>query len=269
MVSAELSLMKLHGLGNDFLVLVALDGALPDDLGELARRVCDRHRGVGADGLLTAVPGTPSGTWTMTLHNADGSRAEMSGNGIRCLAHAIVRRTGAATPITLVVHTDGGDRSVDVTADPGGASDTVMATVSMGDPAPGPDVPSGVVVADGAATWDLGNPHLVLAVDDPSAIDLAMDGPAYEQHFAEGINVHFVAVSDTDEITQVTWERGAGITEACGTGATAAALSARAWGLVGPSVDVHMPGGTVHVDLGDTPMLTGPSQWIADVVVDE
>lgn len=266
--SELLQLTKLHGLGNDF--LVHLGGT--DDTGDraaLARRVCARHHGIGADGLLTAVPGDAPEQWTMTLHNADGSRAEMSGNGIRCFAQAVTRHLGLDGPSELRIATDAGERIVNVsaTSDP----DVIVATVDMGHAARGP-----IMRADGrpdrrrihqAATFDLGNPHLVLLVDEPEDVDVALEGPEWEALFPGGINVHFVVADGDDALTQVTWERGAGVTEACGTGASAAAAASHRWGLVGDDVTVAMPGGSVRVQLGDHLLLTGPSEWIADLTV--
>ncbi len=270
----RIALTKLHGLGNDFLVFTATEdggGAEPADLSAFARRVCDRHRGVGADGLLCATPGAETGTWNMSLLNADGSPAEMSGNGIRCFAQAVIRATSTELPTTLEVHTAAGLRVVQVAADRGGDPDTVVASVAMGRPGPGPELPVAgrpdTRPVSRTATWDLGNPHLVLEVDDPADVDAAIEGPAWAALFPDGINVHFIVVTGTDEIRQRTWERGAGVTQACGTGATAAALSAHDWGATSDDVGVRMPGGRVRVELGGEPVLHGPSQWIADVQV--
>ncbi len=265
-------LSKFHGLGNDFLVLIA-DGshAAPADPAAFARRVCDRHRGVGADGVLTAVPGPTPDAWQMTLHNADGSLGEMSGNGIRCFAQAVIRHTGQPLPTTLHVMTDAGPRTVAVAAEVHGDPDVVTASVTMGTPRPGPtldgiDAPTTRPVRR-MATWDVGNPHLVLEVVDVADVDAAVEGPAWEALFDGGVNVHFITVTGGDHVDQVTWERGAGVTLACGTGATAAALSVQAWDAVTGPVSVTMPGGTVEVELGDEPTLHGPSQWIADLEV--
>ena len=269
----RIAVTKLHGLGNDFLVIFTDDvvGAA-EHAADLARRLCDRHRGIGADGLLLATPSASASTdeWTMVLHNADGSRAEMSGNGIRCFAQAVIRRTNAMLPTTLRIATDGGERVVEVVADPTGDPDVVVASVSMGIPSHGPMIPEArpdTRPIGRLATWDLGNPHLVLEVDDPHSVDLASEGPAWEALFPAGMNVHFVALDGADQVTQVTWERGAGITEACGTGATAVALTMHAWGETGDNVQVTMPGGAVRVGLGDEPVLHGPSAWIADAEV--
>ncbi|MGI8756240.1 MAG: diaminopimelate epimerase [Acidimicrobiales bacterium] len=282
-------LSKLHGLGNDFLIhltddVTALDE--PDLWSGWARRWCDRQRGIGADGLILGVRGQEVADLVMVLHNADGSRAEMSGNGIRCLAHAEARRREQPEG-RVVVATDGGRRVVDHRPDPGGDPLTLVSSVDMGAPKPGP-VPNRperkiglgpkptadaiechAVSPRHTVTIDLGNPHLVLLVDDPAGVDIGRAGPGHEAAYHDGINVHVVAstTEEADAITMATWERGVGVTQACGTGAAAAALAANQWGLVGTHVTVHMPGGDVTVEVGETLTLHGPSVHIADIEV--
>ena len=273
-------LAKLHGLGNDFLVLLDLDDARPVDAG-LAAALCDRHRGIGADGLIRVSPGTDGADVTMTLRNADGGLAEMSGNGIRCLALAVARQRGATT-LDLRVATPGGVRAVSLRAGRGGSA---QVEVDMGKARPGPEpatgwlsLPVDAVLLEGPdgqypglATLDLGNPHLVVLVDDPHAVDLADAGPVAERQFSGGINVGFVApaAGERGALDLRVWERGAGITEACGTGATAAAWAAHEWGMVGDQVTVHLPGGDVQVGIGDTLTLAGPAVHVADCTVDD
>lgn len=238
-----LRLSKHHGLGNDFLIRL---GAGVD--AEMARAVCDRRTGVGADGLISWV----DGRWT--LFNSDGTRAESSGNGLRCTAQAVARTRGVAD-LDITFETDAGPRRVQLSGD--------MATVEMG----------GVLVrrlGDRDAEVDTGNPHLVLLVDDPTTVDLLALG---DQH--PDLNVEVIAVAEPDALAFRVHERGAGITMACGTGSCAAAAAAHAWGLVGPTVVVHNPGGDVTVELKDAAslcisgaseaLLTGPTVWIADV----
>ena len=164
----KLELTKHHGLGNDF--LVAFDPPV-DDLGALARLLCDRRRGIGADGLLVVTP-EPGYTARMTLHNADGSRAEMSGNGIRCVAQAVAARHESMEPQRIL--TDSGPRVVTLFATE--RADTIEASVDMGE----------VTTIDAPDGWDtvgchpgrpvvhlsLGNPHTVVGVDDVSAVEI-------------------------------------------------------------------------------------------------
>jgi len=288
-------LSKLHGLGNDFLVHLTDDASVLDDLHAWSRRAlswCDRHEGVGADGLILGVRGVAEGDLVMVLHNADGTRAEMSGNGIRCLVHAEALRQGRDEGRWSVA-TDGGERVVDIEPEPGGDSLTRISAVDMGVGGPGPVAawtPSfGALVDAGAsdsdqepteeerfalhpketATFDLGNPHLVLLVDDPAVVDIAAVGAGWDACFPKGINVHAVAPTphEIDAMTMAIWERGVGPTAACGTGATAVALAANRWELAGNRVTVHMPGGDVVVDVGDTLTLHGSSVFVADVEV--
>ena len=237
-VGAVLRLSKHHGLGNDF--LIRLDG---DVDAAMARAVCDRRTGVGADGLISVV----SDRWT--LFNADGSRAESSGNGLRCAAQAVARSRGV-TDLDVTFETDAGPRRVQLSGD--------VATVEMG----------AVTVhrlGDDDAEVSTGNPHLVLRVPDPSAVDLLALGREHPD-----VNVEIIAAGpEPDSLAFRVHERGAGITMACGTGSVAAAAAAHAWGIVGPRVVVHNPGGDVTVELKqDEALLTGETVWIADVEMD-
>lgn len=228
-------LHKHHGLGNDF--LIRLDG---DVTPELARAVCDRRTGVGADGLISVV----RDRWT--LFNADGSRAESSGNGLRCAAQAVARARGVST-LDVTFDTDAGPRRVQLDAD--------IATVEMGPV---------VLEREGELGYEVlvGNPHLVLRVDDVERVDLLALGA---QH--PSVNIEVIAPGpEADSLAFRVHERGAGITMACGTGSVAAAAAAHAWGMVGPMVLVHNPGGDVTVELkDDEASLTGETVFIADV----
>lgn len=265
-----LRLGKYHGLGNDFLVALAADnpGLAPDPA--VARALCDRRRGVGADGLVLGLAG-PHGSAAvdarMVLLNSDGSEAEISGNGIRCLGQALLRSEGRSEG-DLSVATPGGSRRLRVVR--GDVGHEVWIEVDMGPVRPGPPLTAAAVAypAARAATVDIGNPHLVLAVDDPAAVDLAVDGPALEAGFPEGINVHFVRAVAPDRLELRVWERGAGVTQACGSGASAAVAVAGDWGLVDGRVSVAMPGGEALVEVvGGHVHLTGPSTFVAEVVV--
>ena len=269
-------LLKHHGLGNDFLIaLEEVNGPLHGDA-TLARAVCDRRRGLGADGfIIGARPDAHSGgdrpiDVVMHLWNADGSRAEMSGNGIRCLGQALAMARDDHEA-TYRVATDAGVRELVVHDDAGHRFATV--SVTMGVLADGPVVPTSVVErlgADRLATADLGNPHIVVLVPDLSTVDLVGTGSWVESQFDAGINVEFIALgAEPDTLDLLVWERGAGVTEACGTGATAAATLAHRWGLVGREVRVSMPGGSAEVIVSAAPdgesILIGPSQHVATI----
>jgi diaminopimelate epimerase len=246
------SLQKWHGAGNDFLVDVNDDGGAfwtP----ERVTAVCDRTSGVGADGLLVASLSDPV---AMTLFNADGSIAEMSGNGARCLAGAVRRATGA-TWSELVIDTMAGAKTVELemTSETAGRGSVEMGEVTLGDD------------LDGA--WGVafvGNPHVVVR-DDPSMSDLAREELA-DKLAAQlgGANVEFVTVLGDGHARLRVIERGVGWTQACGTGSCAVAAILRRDGLATNHVTVENPGGTLEVQFdGDQATLTGPLQFIADV----
>ena len=278
-MTGRLRLHKLEGLGNDFLVALVDEFPAEADAARTAMELCHRSSGIGADGLIYAVIDSPGdGTdraAAMRLWNSDGSPAEVSGNGLRCLAHAIARTLGAAE-LEIVIHTVAGPRLCSIQPTPG--RDTVIGTTEMGMPAPGPDPdrpdPSPAAAAepflggDAVERWetvDLGNPHAVLAVTDPAAVPVREAGPAVEALFAGGINVHFGGVTGPDELTLGVWERGAGATAACGTGAVAAASVFHRWGEVGKNVIVRMAGGEARVDLSGPLTLTGESTYVTTV----
>jgi diaminopimelate epimerase len=269
-------LTKHHGLGNDFLIALDERNDRPLDIdADLVRRWCDRRRGIGADGLIHGATPTEQQAANgidvvMHLFNSDGGRAEMSGNGIRCLGQALARHR-AIERGTIDVLTDAGRRHLAITpADgPAGASE-VEVSVDMGRPRPGPRVPGALdeYFVSRHGTVDMGNPHLVIEVPDPDAVKLATEGAWLDQQFPSGVNVEYIAVdtSGTGLFLRV-WERGAGVTEACGTGACAAAYLAASWGLVGDDVTVSMPGGTARVHLAPDGQVTliGPSVHVADI----
>ncbi len=256
-------------LGNDF--LIAFTDAVPADAADLAVRLCDRATGIGADGLVFGTPvdevGGDGDRLRFTLVNSDGSPAEVSGNGLNCFGQAVASRRGL-TNAGLTVETVAGPREIAVAGAPGDTE--VRATVDMGAAAPGPatlglELDLGGPAAGRHGTVDLGNPHLVIEVDDVDAIDLGVVGPALEAFFAPvGCNVHVVAAVDGGTIRMRPWERGAGLTQACGSGACAAAHLARGWGLVGDRVEVRMPGGTGVVTVGERLSLATTSVHLGD-----
>ncbi len=268
---------KLHGTGNDFLVTVADGSGAPG--AEVARALCDRHRGIGADGLITLLPASGDADCTMELRNADGRVAEMSGNGIRCLAW-VAHREGLGTDGRLVVDTGGGRRVVTGRYD---GVELPYATVDMGpvtfEPSEIPvDAPSpfeleatfhGVTYHGDAA--GVGNPHLVLFVDDVAAARVTQHGPRLERddRFPNRTNVEFVEVVDPKRLKMRVWERGVGETLSCGTGVCAAAAAAHRRGLVEDSVTVEVPGGEHVVGMGDTVHLGGGVLHVFDAEVDE
>ncbi len=257
-----MELTKHHGLGNDFLVCLDLDDATPIDE-DIARAVCDRHRGVGADGLIRVTPGDTS-PLRMELRNEDGTRAEMSGNGISCLAQAAVR-AGLVTDGIVQVDTDAGLRTVTVVGSEGDNRHRMR--VAMGD----------AVVKGPLAEWesdrilravavDVGNPHVVCHLADPGdAPDLVQLGERINAQTPGGTNIELISPAHDGGIDMTVYERGVGPTSACGTGAVAAAAAAHAWELAPATVVVHQPGGPAEVELGAPAHLTVPVVAIAAI----
>jgi diaminopimelate epimerase len=266
---SRMHLAKLHATGNDFLVRLALEPGAPKMTAAKVAALCDRHRGIGADGLITIGASSDGADCTMSLVNADGGAAEMSGNGIRCLAW-VAARAGLGSSDALVVDTDGGRRRVALTRAGDGrvvAADVDMGPVRLGDA----DV---IVTVDSTSyTGDvanIGNPHLVCFVDDPDLVPVTTHGPIIERdpRFPGRTNVEFVAVDTVDALIMRVWERGAGETLSCGTGACAAAAVAHHHGLVGERVRVSVRGGELSVLLGETVRLGGPVAHVFDVEID-
>ena len=268
--SDSVVLTKHHGLGNDFLVLDLGQSVGDIDWMAAARSLCDRRFGIGADGLLL-MRRIGDRHVSMVLHNSDGSRAEMSGNGIRCLVQAAHMADGSPDAAVYLVDTEAGRREVAVVGSPVGTS--LQLRVDMGT----------VVDLPAPAGWDavqchpdrpvrhvsLGNPHSVVGVDDVTAVDLADLGSRVPH-----VNLEIIEPGpEVDAITMRVHERGVGITLACGTGACAAAEAAKAWGLVPASVEdvlVHMEGGDARVRVDPATRLvtlTGPSVYVASVSV--
>jgi diaminopimelate epimerase len=266
-----IALTKHHGLGNDFLVCDTAQLGAEFPWGACAIRWCDRRRGIGADGLLllTMIDDTEL---SMVLHNADGSRAEMSGNGIRCLAQAAFLAQGRRDAVTYTVHTDAGLRLVAVTPID---DSTVEASVSMGvvSALEEPDGWAAIGADPGRPVLHLstGNPHTVVGVDDVRVVDLLTLGLQVPQ-----INLEIIeAGPEPSAITMRVHERGAGITEACGTGACASAWAASHWGLAHPvngEIVVHMDGGDARVRLNEPELgqvtLVGPAVLIAHLQIE-
>jgi len=266
-----LHLAKLHATGNDFLVRLALDSGAPPLAAATAARLCDRHRGIGADGVITIGPAEAGAhaDCTMTLQNADGGEAEMSGNGIRCLAW-VAARAGLGTASELVVDTAAGRRVVALTRD--AAADVIAADVDMGPVTLGEE--DVCVVVDGVEYWgdtaSVGNPHLVCFVADPDLVPVASHGPRIEldSRFPHRTNVEFIRVHPPDVIAMRVWERGVGETLSCGTGACAAAAVAHSRGVADERVRVRVPGGELDVTLGETVRLGGSVVHVFDVDID-
>lgn len=273
---------KYHGTGNDFVMVEDLEDHHPLSTDVIAR-ICDRHRGVGADGLIRIVRGTGA-DFFMDYANADGHVAEMCGNGIRCLAKYVYDR-GLVSARTIDVMTRAGLKHLSIHVTDG---TVVGVTVDMGRPAferaaipmagDGADTfigqplqVDGVVME--ATALSMGNPHVVLFLQDidPRDADVARLGPSIERRpeFPNGANVEFVRVLDGTIRVRV-WERGSGETMACGTGACASLVACATAGLTGREADVEFPGGRLRVAWGadDHVALTGPAVCVFEGELD-
>lgn len=263
---------KMHGLGNDYIYVNGFDEQV-DDPAAVARAVSDRHFGIGADGLILILP-SDKADCRMRMFNADGSEAQMCGNGIRCVAkyvydHDIARRTA------LNVETLAGVLNLDLfVAD--GVVDRVR--VKMGEPRlQRAQIPmqgaSGEVINEplpvNGATFDvtavsMGNPHCVVFVEDVASFDVAGWGPHFEHHaaFPEGVNTEFIQVRDRESFSMRVWERGSGETLACGTGASAAAVACHLTGRTDRRVTAHLLGGPLKLEWqasDNQVLMTGPA----------
>ncbi|HTN50781.1 MAG TPA: diaminopimelate epimerase [Anaeromyxobacter sp.] len=234
---------KLQGLGNDFVVV---EGPLMD--AARARRLCDRRRGVGADGVLTVLPPrTPGAAAAMHIYNSDGSVAAMCGNGIRCLARHLAERRGLDG--TMVIDTDAGPRTCTVHRGRGGAVEAV--SVEMG---PARLQGEEEFRIDGetlrAVRVSMGNPHAVF-FDTPTRERAEAVGPKVQALVPGSVNAGF-ARPGPGGLDLVVYERGAGLTDACGTGACAAAVAAVSRGLApaGQPIEVRLPGGALRITVG-------------------
>lgn len=240
----KLDFTKMQGLGNDFIVL---DGPL-ELTNDQVQSLCDRRYGIGGDGVLVISPGDPI---VMEYWNADGSAAEMCGNGLRCVARYAVDRGLAPVP-SFEVATPIGVRRVsvsehDIEADLGPVTVTGHTKVD--------DVQYHLI--------DVGNPHAVSVVHDPSVVDVSKVGSRVETdaQFAMGTNVEFVSITDSS-VTMRVWERGVGETRACGTGMAAAAMVATTLGRLDGPIEVRAPGGIGVVEFRDgTGWLKGPAEY--------
>jgi diaminopimelate epimerase len=265
---------KLHGTGNDFLVIDAR--YLDRDWAGLAASMCATHTGVGADGILLIKPSTVAAL-RMVLYNADGSEAEMSGNGMRCFVKHVVEHGLVKVQDNKVrIETLAGVLTCGVSRDDHAVTSV---RVAMGRPRFRPDeVPVAVEAAPplkdvrleaageafSVTCLSMGNPHAVLLIDD-SAQDYPLErvGPAVEQHtlFPKRVNFGVTRVIDRGHIESRVWERGVGETLSCGTGVSAAMVAARLHGLVGDKVEAQQPGGTLTLEWdGEREVfLTGPA----------
>ena len=255
---------KMHGLGNDFVVL-DLRGGLPVPDADAARNIADRRRGIGCDQLILIEPADMAGADArLRFLNADGSESGACGNGTRCVASQLLKETGADRLVlqTLAgrleaVPAAGGQYTVDM-----GAPNLDWQAIPLAEQSDTLHLPIALGPLEDAVAVNMGNPHCVFFVDDAEDIELATFGPQIEHHplFPERTNVEVATVVDRGRIRLRVWERGAGITLACGSGACATAVAAVRRGLTDRKVELIMDGGSLSAEwrTDDHVLLTGP-----------
>ena len=272
---------KMHGLGNDYVYVNCFEEKI-DNPPAGARFVSDRHFGIGSDGLIMINP-SQKADFEMEMYNADGSRGEMCGNGIRCVAK-YVYDYGLTDKTQISVETLGGIKYLDLTVEDGKVS---LVKVDMGKPELKADlipilsereqVIDEPIEVDGKEYHmtgvSMGNPHAVIYVDDVKGLDLEKTGPKFENHerFPKRINTEFVHCIDRQTVEMRVWERGSGETLACGTGACAVAVSSILNNLTDTQVTVKLLGGDLQIEWDrekDRVFMTGPATVVFDGVID-
>jgi diaminopimelate epimerase len=269
---------KYHGLGNDFILIDNRHAVEPCLTAEDAVRWCDRHFGIGADGVIFALPGQDGTDYTMRIFNSDGSEPEMCGNGIRCLARFIadLESIEPTASRTYQIHTLAGVMMPKLEADG-------LVTVDMGEPRLlAAEIPTTLSQPEekvinqplnvAGQSWlvtcvSMGNPHCITFVEDVAAIPLEAIGPQFECHpvFPRKTNTEFIQVVRPDHLKMRVWERGAGVTLACGTGACAALVAAVLTGQSDRCATVELPGGPLQIEWSASNhhlYMTGPAEKV-------
>ena len=265
--------VKMHGLGNDFVFIEDKTGQ-DKDYTALARAMCNRHTGIGADGLIVIVDSRVADV-RMRIINSDGSEAEMCGNGIRCFAK-YVYDSGIIEKKQFTVETPAGIMEPEITV--GADNKAKLITINMGRPSfnrseiPMEGAEGRVLNEDlcvNGANWKItsllmGVPHTVTYVDDVDTVDIEKIGPLFEKHeaFPKHTNINFAQQMDDRTVKVRTWERGAGATLACGTGSCSVAVASFLNGRTGREVDIQLPLGTLHIEYREEDgnvYMTGPA----------
>ena len=270
----------MEGLGNNYVYIENMSGQVPEEhLPELARAVSDRNFGIGSDGLICILPPTvPDHVFRFRMFNSDGSEAEMCGNGMRCFAR-LVYDLGLTDQTRFAVQTLAGTITPQLVLDENGQVTAVQ--VDMGTPRLRSDdipmtIPDLEPVIDAELEVEgqkfvftavsMGNPHMIVFVDNVNQIDLPYWGPRLEHHplFPRRTNVHFVQVLNPKHLLMRTWERGSGITLACGTGACSVLVAAVLKGLAHREATVQLPGGNLYIQWqpDGRVCMTGPANYI-------
>jgi diaminopimelate epimerase len=272
----EIEFTKYHGLGNDFILIDNRADREPVITPEQAVHLCDRHFGIGADGVIFALPGQDGTDYTMRIFNSDGSEPEMCGNGIRCLAQFLSTLEGADAKIQFRIHTLAGIITPRLEGDS-------RVTVDMGMPQlSAAQIPTTLASAEqkvintpievAGQSWEvtcvsMGNPHCITFVEDVAAIPLETIGPQFEHHsaFPQRTNTEFIQVVRPDYLKMRVWERGAGATLACGTGACASVVAGVLTGESDAYATVELPGGCLEIEWSQQDQrvyMTGPAKRV-------
>ena len=272
----EIEFTKYHGLGNDFILIDNRADTQPIITSEQAVQLCDRHFGIGADGVIFALPGQDGSDYTMRIFNSDGSEPEMCGNGIRCFAQFIADLEGAEAKSEYRIHTLAGMIIPKLEGEG-------KVKVDMGMPQLlAAQIPTTIAQAEQKAiavplqvagqSWEvtcvsMGNPHCITFVEDVAAIPLEKIGPQFEHHpvFPQRTNTEFIQVVRPDYVKMRVWERGAGVTLACGTGACAAVVAGVLTGKSDRKVTVELPGGCLEIEWAQQDQrvyMTGPAERV-------
>ncbi|MEG4214239.1 diaminopimelate epimerase [Microcoleus sp. Pol14C6] len=267
---------KYHGLGNDFILIDNRQSSEPVIAPEQAVDLCDRHFGIGADGVIFALPGQNDTDYTMRIFNSDGSEPEMCGNGIRCLAKFIADLEGSEAKTQYRIHTLAGVITPELRSDG-------QVKVDMGIPRLlAAEIPTTLAAADAKAidvplevadkSWSvtcvsMGNPHCITFVEDVATVALETVGPQFEHNkaFPQRTNTEFIQVIRSDYVKMRVWERGAGVTLACGTGACAAVVAGVLVGKCDRVTAVELPGGVLEIEWAEVSgriYMTGPAQRV-------
>jgi diaminopimelate epimerase len=268
---------KYHGLGNDFILIDNRSSSDPVLTPEQAIQLCDRHFGIGADGVIFALPGENDTDYTMRIFNSDGSEPEMCGNGIRCLAGFLADLEGESrNKDSYRIFTLGGVMTPQLLSDGLVKVDMGLPRLLAGEiptnlaPAQEKVVSQPLEVA--GQTWEvtcvnMGNPHCITFVEDVSTIELESIGPKFEHHsaFPQRINTEFIQVVRRDYLKMRVWERGAGITLACGTGACASLVAGVLTGKCDRAATIELPGGPLQIEWSEIDQrvyMTGPAERV-------
>lgn len=279
----KIEFTKMHGAGNDYIYVNTMNNPItrPE---EMSRLWSDRHKGIGGDGLVLIGPGNGEADFSMRIFNNDGSEARMCGNASRCIGKYLyeyglttlreIRLSTLSGVKVLKLHVDADNKVNSVTVD----MDAPRLSVPTQLATPDGSLTEGTVTATDGRTYtgtfvSMGNPHFVVFVEDAERFDVAAIGPTLEfaPIFPERCNIEFATASPDGHIRMRVWERGSGITMACGTGACATAVAAALTHRSGRESDIEMDGGTLHIEWSEADnrvRMTGPATRVFDGIIE-